>query len=243
MRLLAVHDSKLFAGNGYWEDRPGPEGAQAPQILALDNPGARWRVDHTFAERLPNGHWRDLAVGALAEVEFNTDGSGRPLNRPVKLLLASTWDLTGTARVFTRNDATGKWTSITLSQDRPEPDFLPQIRSFGTHRDRVTGIDLVFAGEMPRGIFKGVYDDTSPGRIRWSTAPELDASGVFSGFSGLDGRLRVSSFAEANGHLYAAVGQQVFERVDGPAPSWRADIHKSRSWALRNRSAGSDCDT
>jgi hypothetical protein len=33
--------------------------------------------------------------------------------------------------------------------------------------------------------------------------------------------LRVSSFAEANGHLYAAVGQQVFERVDGPAPSWR----------------------
>jgi len=65
-----------------------------------------------------------------------------------------------------RDDATGKWTSITLAQDQPAPDFLPQIRRFGAHRDRVTGIALVFAGEMPRGIFKGVYDDTSPGRIR-----------------------------------------------------------------------------
>src|SRR5439155_23123960 len=35
------------------------------------------------------------------------------------------------------------------------------------------------------------------------------------------GRLRVSSFAEANGRLYAAVGQQIFERVDGAAPQWR----------------------
>src|SRR2546429_7590337 len=34
-------------------------------------------------------------------------------------------------------------------------------------------------------------------------------------------RLRVSSFAEANGRLYAAVGQQIYERVDGPKPQWR----------------------
>jgi len=221
MRLLAVHNGKLFAGNGYWEDRPDSEGAQAPQILVLDGPGAHWRVDHAFTDRLSNERWRDLAVGALAPVVFTTDGAGRRLDRPVELLLASTWDLTGAARVFTRNDATEKWTSITLAQDRPGRDFLPQIRSFGTHRDRVTGVDLVFAGEMPGGIFKGVYDDTSPGRIRWSAAPELGAAGVASRFSGLGSRLRVSSFAEANGRLYTAVGQQVFERVDGPTPSWR----------------------
>jgi hypothetical protein len=221
MRLLAVHDGKLFAGNGYWKDRPGSEEAQAPQILVLDGPGARWRVDHAFAERLPNGRWRELAVGALAAVGFTTDGTGQRLDRPVELLLASTWDLTGAARVFTRDDTAGKWTSATLAQDRPAPDFLPQVRSFGTHRDRVTGIDLVFAGEMPGGIFKGVYNNTSPGRIRWSAGPELDAASISSGFSGLRGRLRVSSFAEANGHLYAAVGQQIFERVDGPTPAWR----------------------
>jgi poly(A) polymerase len=222
MRLLTAHGGKLYAGNGYWEDRPGPEGRQGAQVLVLDGPGAAWRVDHAFEERLPKGTWRDLAVGALAEATFATDGSGAPLPQRVSLLLASTWDLTGATRVFTRDDATGAWSVVTLTQDRPDPDFLPQIRSFATHRDRATGVDLVFAGEMPRGIFAGSYDPAVPGRIRWSAAPELAASAVSTGFSGLEGRLRVSSFAEANGRLYAAVGQQIYERMDGTAPSWRA---------------------
>src|SRR5207248_4670212 len=130
MRLLVSHGGRLYAGNGYWEDRPGPEGLQGAQILVLDRPGGQWRVDHAFEERLPDGRWRDLAVGALSEAVFATDGSGRPLPRPVSLLLASTWDLTGAARVFTRDDATGAWAALTLAQDRPAADFLPQIRSF-----------------------------------------------------------------------------------------------------------------
>ena len=157
MRLLTPHGGRLYAGNGYWEDRPGPEGLQGAQILVLDAPGGRWRVDHAFEERLPNGRWRDLAVGALSEAVLATDGAGRTLPRPSPLLLASTWDLTGASRGFTRDDATGTWAAVTLAQDRPAPDFLPQIRSF----------------------------------------------------------------AEANGRLYAAVGQQVYERIDGPAPRWR----------------------
>jgi hypothetical protein len=221
MRVLTAHGGKLYAGNGYWEDRPGPEGLQAAQILVLDAPNARWRVDHSFTERLPGGRWRDLAVGALAETVFATDGSGRPLPRPVALLLASTWDLTGAARVYTRDEPSGAWSAVELAQDRPAPDFLPQIRSFGSHRDRVTGVDLVFAGDTPRGIFTGAYDPGAPSHVRWSTAPELDALTVSTDFSGLAGRLRVSSFAEANGRLYAAIGQQIYERVDGAAPHWR----------------------
>jgi hypothetical protein len=221
MRLLATHAGRLYAGNGYWEDRPGPEGLQGAQILVLDGPGSSWRVDHAFEERMPNGRRRDLAVGALAEATFSTDGSGRLLPRPVSLLLASTWDLTGAARVFTRDDATDTWSAVTLAYDRPAPDFLPQVRSFATHHDRVTGVDLVFAGEMPRGIFAGAFDPTARGRIRWSPAPELEGSAVAAAFPGLGGRLRVSSFAEANGRLYAAVGQQIYERTDGPQPRWR----------------------
>jgi hypothetical protein len=80
----------------------------------------------------------------------------------------------------------------------------------------VTGIDLVFAGEMPHGIFAGSYYPTAPGHIRWSAQPELDASMVSAAFSGLTGRLRVSSFAEANGRLYAAVGQQLFTNCYSP---------------------------
>jgi len=221
MRLLTTHEGRLYAGNGYWQDRAGAEGPQGAQILVLDAAGGRWRVDHAFEERLPNGRWRDLAVGALTEAVFATDGAGRTLPRTISLLLASTWDLTGAARVFTRDDATGTWVAVTLAQDRPAPDFLPQIRSFGTHRDRITYVDQVFAGETQRGIFAGRYDPAAPGRISWAAAPELDASTVSTAFSRLAGRLRVSSFAEANGRLYAAVGQQVYERIDGPAPRWR----------------------
>jgi hypothetical protein len=220
MRLLVGHAGKLYAGNGYWEDRPGREGWQGPQILVLDAPGQRWRVDHVFDERRLSGRRRDLAVGALASVRFTTDGAGHALPQPISLLLASTWDLTGASRVFSRDDASGTWRATLLTHDPMAADFLPQIRSFATHRDQVTGIDLVFAGQMPHGIFAGHYDTTVPGQISWAANPELDASSVSMEFSGLTGRLRVSSFAETNGRLYAAVGQQIFERVDGATPRW-----------------------
>jgi hypothetical protein len=222
IRILAAHGGKLYAGNGYWEDRPGPEGLQGAQILVLDGPGARWRVDHSFDERTPSGRPRDLAVSALAEVGFATDGTGARLPRPVSLLIASTWDLTGATRIISRDDATGVWATTTLAQDRTAPDFLPQIRSLAVHRDRQTGVDLVFAGQDPRGIFSGEYDATVPGRIRWAATPELDIRRIStSEFPGLAGRLRVSSFAECNNRLYAAVGQQIYERVDGTVPQWR----------------------
>ena len=40
MRALVAHAGKLFAGNGYWMDEPGPEGRQAAQISRL---GPAWR--------------------------------------------------------------------------------------------------------------------------------------------------------------------------------------------------------
>jgi hypothetical protein len=178
MRVLAGHAGKLYAGNGYWEDTQGPEGRQGSQILVLDGPGARWRVDHDFDERLPDGRRRDLAVSALDEVRFATDGNGKPLSQPVSLLIAANWDLAGTAQVFSRDDATGAWTAATLAQDQPIPGFLPQVRSFGRHRDRVTGVDLVFAGQDPRGVFGGVYDPAVSSRIRWRPTPELDLASV-----------------------------------------------------------------
>jgi hypothetical protein len=222
LRQLTAHAGKLYAGNGYWEDRPGPEGPQGAQILVLDAHGAAWRVDHKFDERMANGRPRDLAVGALFEASFATDGSGKALPGRVPLLIASNWDLTGATRVFTRDDASGAWITTTLAQDRANPEFLPQIRSFGQHRDRVTGVDRVFAGQDPRGIFSGTYEPSAIGRIRWGSAPELDLSSVpTAGISGRNGYLRVSSFAECNGRLYAAVGQQIYERVDGATPQWR----------------------
>ena len=222
MRVLAAHGGRLFAGNRYWEDQPGPEGLQGAQILVLDGPGARWRVDHAFDERMPDGRPRDLAVSVLEEVTFATDDTGAHLPAPVSLLIAANWDLTGTARVFTRDDASGAWVAASLALGRPMPGFLPQVRSFAGHRDRVTGTDRVFAGENPHGIFSGTYDPSVPGRTHWAATPELDLSGISeAGLSARSGHLRVSSFAECNGRLYATVGQHIYERIDGADPHWR----------------------
>ena len=222
LRVLTAYQGKLYAGIGYWEDRPGAEGPQGAEILVLDGPGARWRVDQIFDGRMPNGRPREFTVSALAGVRFETDGAGARLAQPVSMLLASAWDLTGAVRVHSRDDATGAWSAVTLSQDPPAPDFLPQLRSFGTHRDRQTGADLIFAGADPRGIYRGAFDATAPGRVRWTRVPEFDISAISTAaFPGLAGRLRVSGFAECNGILYAAIGQQIFERQDGGAPTWR----------------------
>jgi hypothetical protein len=40
IRVLGAH-----AGNGDWQDRPGPEGLQGAQILVLDGPEAHWRLN------------------------------------------------------------------------------------------------------------------------------------------------------------------------------------------------------
>ena len=231
IRALIAHAGKLFAGNGYWEDEPGPEGFQGAEILVLDRPGGRWRVDHAFDELRPNGRARHLAIAAMGEANFATDGNGKPLAKPVSILLASTWDLTGEVDVFARDDATGAWTSDMLEYEERIPGVrhLSQVRSFGSHRDRVTGIDYAFAGSDPHGVFSGVYDPAAPGRIRWSQTPEFDLSTVsVAEFPGLAGHLRVTSFAECNDRLYATVGQQIYERIDGASPHWRL-IYSNRN--------------
>lgn len=118
MRVLTTHADKLYAGNGYWEDRPGPEGLQGAEILVLDAPEAYWRVDHVFDEPLPDGRRRDLAVSALDEVAFAIDGNGARLPVPITMLLAANWDLSGVGRVFSRDDATGVWTAANFARAR-----------------------------------------------------------------------------------------------------------------------------
>jgi hypothetical protein len=96
------------------------------------------------------------------------------------------------------------------------------VLSVGGHLDAVTGINRVFAGQDPHGVFSSAYGPAVPGRTRWSATPELDLSGVSAaGLSGRNGHLRVSSFAECNRRLYTAVGQQIYERIDGAEPHWR----------------------
>ena len=222
IRNLVASGGKLYAANGYWEDAPGPLTARTgPQVLVLDAPGKPWRVDHEFDERMLNGRPRHIAISALGEVTFRTDRHGAPLVEPVSRLLASTWDVTARRMVFSRDPKTGEWSGAFVAQGVQAPRFLPQIRSFGFHRDRVTGADMVFAGDTD-GIFSGTFDPAVPGQIGWNTTPEFATAGLdLQAFPGMSRGLRISSFAEAGGRLFAAVGEQVWVRQDGAAPGWR----------------------
>ena len=220
LRNLSAHGGRLYAGNGYWMDRPGPEGRQPAQILVLDSPAAQWRVERSLDERMPDSHTpRHLAVSALHGMAFSTDHTGRALLRAVSMLVAGTWDLSGASQIMGRNDATGAWTAMSLPVPRVTSG-IQQVRAMAMHRDRRTGIDQLFAGNDPHGIFSGGYDDAAIGGIRWGAAPELDISRLSApSFPGLS-LLRVASFAECNGILYATVGQQIYRRLDGIPPRW-----------------------
>ena len=214
MRFLE-HQGKLFAGMDAWMDtpyfRPRAEGQPprtGPQVLVKESAAAPWRVDVSFP--------RSVRMEAMISATFVTDGSGRKLDPPVRLLVASPSARNTTAR--TRDDATGKWTQSLVVEG-----VRGGIRSFCTHVDQVTGIQHLFGGASAvapgssfGSIFRAVYDPSAPGKLRWDKDPELSGTG------------RIMCFVEADGVLYAAAGIKdetplsggLFRRVDGEKPRW-----------------------
>jgi hypothetical protein len=217
MRSLVPHAGKLFAGNGYWEDQPGPEGFQNAQVLVLSQASGKWSIDTNFGPRA-------LATSAMGEVQFTTDGYGNKVS-PVPILVASTWNTSGAVNVYNRNDRTNTWLKTELDFIAPAGMGLAQVRSFGSHVDRVTGISYVFAGEDPHGIFRGTYVPAS-GNVDWNLTTEFNISSINPAPWAQTGlTIRVMSFADctdAKGqtNLYATVGQQIYKRIDGRSPSW-----------------------
>jgi poly(A) polymerase len=205
LRALATMDGSLYAGNGYWRDsqqsNPALPGAQ---VYALDAPTASWGVDAEFSERVvPGGKRRYQAIGALYCARFAEAGQS--------VLLASVWDRVGSLTIFSKVGRSGSWDRYRFVQTA-KPGA--QTRSFGQHRDQITGEELVFAGTNPLGIFSGTYDPGKPGGIDWAPHPEA-------GVSPTQASQRVMSFAQCNGKLYATVGWQIYERQDGKTPSWK----------------------
>lgn len=211
---LVPHAGRLFAATGMWMDPRNPlYGAPArsgvwAQILRLDSLDGAWQVD----QELP-GH---LRAEALASVTLATDAHGRPLPMPQTLLLAAAY-AHGTAdggsaglHLFTRDDTQGRWQRSLLlpgpTGQRGEPNSVRVLR---VHRDRVTGVDRVFATLGVHGVRSGVYDAAAPGRIRWDDG--LETAGL---------PVRPLALAQADGALHLSTGAQILRRVDGPQPRW-----------------------
>jgi hypothetical protein len=217
VRALALFDNKLFAAVGYWRDSerwtPSLPGAQ---VLRLDGPDAEWKVDLELADRTPSEMRKYLAISNLVSVRVKTDGNGKDLAEPVDLLLAGVWKRGLGLDVFSRRTGAGFYPWTKLSIGGQEDDLRGvHVRSFAVHKDRETGVDIIFAGAA-NAIFTGTYVQSEK-RIVWNSKPEWQ--GEFFGKPGPLGR--VSSFAECNGKLYAAVFGGIYERLDGPSPTWK----------------------
>ena len=196
--FLAPHQGRLYAANCLWAETDASV-PNACQIFVLDSPKGQWRVDKQF----PTGSAR---CSVLKEITFATDGRGQAI-APVTLLLTAPDVSSGPVEVFARDDANGEWAASVVGK-APK---ATNTRSLGLHRDKVTGVDRIFAGNRPLGVVSGVHDPAAPGRIRWDKSAELRAP---------TGE-RVMAFSDCNGIFYCATSRHIYQRTDGPAPKWK----------------------
>lgn len=215
IRQLVVFDKKLFAANGYWMDteraNPNLPGAQVLRLDAADSP---WQEDLELKDRIPAGLRTYQAISTLEKVRFTTDGAGQALAEPTDILLAGVWSREGGLDVFSHGINSG-WSKIPILGLEDVPRGT-QVRAFGLHKDKITGVDIVFAGAT-NAIFAGTYD-RGRGRIVWNQEPEWE--GHFADDEG-GGKGRVTSFAECDGKFYATAYDTIYERSDGKSPAWK----------------------
>ncbi len=214
---LVAHQEKLYAAVGYWMDRRNifyggtdPSTGWA-QILRLDSPTAHWAVDLTMPHV--------LRPEILKSVTFTTDGTGKALDKPVNLLLAAGFLDGGNngVNLYTRNDSTGQWvTSTIVPASVTQTPGSSSVRTMQVYKDKVTGIEHLFITIGMWGIFSGVYDPAASGSIRWETVSE---SGIVTP--------RPLALIEANGALLFSAGKRIYQRTDGPTPSWNVIVDES----------------
>jgi len=140
--------------------------------------------------------------------------------------VANTW---GYGRVWTRNDATRSWQPTQIWQSTAGSTV--EVRSLFAYTDSVTGIPYLFAGSDDGsgngGIFHASYNGNVPGCLVWNSTPELAISTTNQSVTLPQGLgVRVMSFcagtnATGGVSLFATVGIQVWQRIDGAHPTWQ----------------------
>jgi len=219
---LAGFQGRLYAGIGYGQDQPGEDPQPGAQILRKDAADAPWRVDQVFGPG-------SMRIEALVPVSFGTDYTGKKLDEPVGMLIASSSDTRRgdhEVAVWTRASAESGW-----QYSRIAAGYLG-ARAMGSHVDKVTGVHLVFAGLNRGPVHAGAYDPTAPGGIRWQEQPERTVTTRYRNDGKVYDFSRVLCFAECNRDLYMAsritldaanqpADGGLYRRVDGPSPEWK----------------------
>ncbi len=209
---LVAHDGMLFAAVGYWEDTAninygGTNSSEGwAQILRLDSPGGQWALDLTMKGV--------VRPDILDSVTFTTNGTGAPLSQPVNLLITAACLGNAGADLYTRNDTTGQWATSKIVSGPTGPGC--DARADAVYQDPITGVDRLFISLGDLGVYSCVYDPTAPGDILWGHTSESGPVDV-----------RPLAITEANGNLFASSGALIYQRVNGPSPSWRVIVNET----------------
>jgi len=234
-RALVFMDGSLYAGIGDWED-PQLENSQTPgaQVLRLDSPTSGWVEGQDFNQPIPYQTTQKNyeAVSVLGTAHFDHDSGKNPIT-PVDVLMAGFWSLSNALTIFEKTVTTGSvgaqgtWTQVFLEAP---PNKNGQVRSFESHTDSVTGVEMAFAGSDPYGIFSGAFYPGSNG-IQWGATAEAGSANLTTNGD------RVMSFAACGGKLYASIYDAIVVRTDGANPSWQT-FYQYSGPALNSASSG-----
>ena len=216
------HKGKLYAANGYWEDSHWvvPDGVpkQSTQVLRLDSSDGTWEVDLDMGkESSPDLNF--MKGNILKSVTFTKDGDGNDLSSPQNLLVMSAGTIISHVCVWVRDDSTENWAHQVVHSGQAQKSvrgkpgtkrWVP--RAMEMHTDRITGQERIFLVLGNPGIISGVYDPNSPTKIRWDQEVEFPKNDF------LD--VRPLGMTVANGVLYFSGGGTIYQRNDGPEPSY-----------------------
>jgi hypothetical protein len=198
---LVAFQGRLYAGNGYWMDRPFLFGRNDPipgaQVLVLDSRSSRWRQEVAFGQRNSWGGPEHARPSSMAVIQFHSfDTSGNVAGVLAEILTVGLDGQNGAA-VYTQKSP-GVWENTHFPAG-------PSVRALAVHYDPVDRTEKVYAGGgRDYGvIYSGVYDPSAPGRIRWNRGPE-----------DVKLRNRVMSLRECNGALFAAARPGIYRRND-----------------------------
>jgi hypothetical protein len=207
---LVAFRGKLYAGIGYWMDRPSffnrSEPRSPAQILVLDSKSSRWRQEHVFDKLGDDDGFKYHRLSAMEVLRFNRfDADGHVIGILAEMLAVGL-DSPG-GDVYTQTSP-GVWADTRIPTSNP-------VRSLAMHYDPTDHTQKVYAGpgagqerKLDRAIYSGVYDPSAPGRIRWNPTPER--VGIES---------RVMSMVDCGGTLFAAAKPSIFRRNDATR-SW-----------------------
>ena len=221
---IVSHKGKLYASNGYWVDAHWvipPDGQkQSAQVLRLDSLAGKWQVDLDMGQ----SNDRELAYmkgNILKSVTFTRDASGKPLPSPENLLImaaGANFERGGAVSSWTRNDKKNTWVHTLVRHGSSVGGIRWVPRDMEVYRDKKTGIERIFLSLGNPGIVSGVYDPTTPGKIRWSKHLEFPFP------EGGSLHTRPLGIVQANGSLLFSEGGAVFRRVDGEKPRYEKII-------------------